>query len=81
MAMVEVPAARIDPDTLERLVEEFVTRDGTDYGEKELTLAQKKAAVARQIDRGDVVLVFDTETETANLVTREELIIMEKSKR
>jgi hypothetical protein len=50
------------------LIEEFVTRDGTDYGEREHTLEQKKRAVARQLERGEVVIVFDPESETCNII-------------
>jgi uncharacterized protein YheU (UPF0270 family) len=51
--------------------EEFVTRDGTDHGEQEDTLEEKKKAVIRQLDRGEIVIVFDSESETANIVPKE----------
>jgi uncharacterized protein len=70
-ARVEVPASRLSRKALDGLIEEFVTRDGTDYGEQEQTLEQKKSAVARQLDRGEVVIVFDPESETCNLIRKE----------
>ena len=42
MRFVQIPFETIDPQTLERLVEDFVTRDGTDYGLEERTLEEKK---------------------------------------
>lgn len=65
---VEIPASRLSREALDGLIEEFVTRDGTDYGEREHTLEQKKRAVARQLERGDVVIVFDPESETCNII-------------
>jgi uncharacterized protein YheU (UPF0270 family) len=65
----EVPYTSLAPAVLRRLIEEFVTRDGTDYGAVEKTLDDKVAAVLRQLERGEVLIVFDRETESANIVT------------
>jgi len=73
MTAIQIPADRLNPATLEQLVEEFVTRDGTDYGEKERTLEQKKAAVLTQLERGDIVIMFDPEDESVHIVTKSEL--------
>lgn len=68
---MEVPASALAPEVLRAVIEDFVTRDGTDYGAVERSLEEKVADVERQIDRGEVVLVFDPETETVNLVRAE----------
>ena len=65
---VVVPPEALAPETLRRLLEEFVTRDGTDYGTHERTLEQKIADVRRQIARGEARIVYDPATETANVV-------------
>jgi len=67
-AGVEVPYSAISEDVLVRLIEEFVTRAGTDYGTVERTLAEKIADVRRQLVRGEAKIVFDPETGTANIV-------------
>jgi uncharacterized protein YheU (UPF0270 family) len=66
--VVEVPATRLSREALDGLIEEFVTRDGTDYGEREPTLEEKKSAVARQLDHGKAAIVFDPESETCNII-------------
>ncbi len=71
MALVVVPIDRLSREALDGLIEEFVTRDGTDYGEQEETLQNKKNAVIRQLERGEIVIVFDSESETANIVAKE----------
>jgi uncharacterized protein len=65
---VEVPPTALSPDALRGLVEEFVTRDGTDYGVRERTLEDKIRDVMRQLERGEVKIVFDPATRSANLV-------------
>jgi hypothetical protein len=67
--VVEVPYTALSEQTLDGLVAEFVTRDGTDYGAVERTLADKIADVHRQLARGEARIVYDPETDTANIVT------------
>jgi len=63
----------LDPATLQRVIEDLVTRDGTDYGAVEKSLEQKAAALMRELKRGDAKLVFDAETETIGLMTAADL--------
>lgn len=64
-----VPHDRLSADALTAVIEEYVTRDGT-----ELTDAATKIRQAREaLDRGDLVLVFDPETESTNLVAPDSL--------
>lgn len=65
---VEVPFERLTPAALRGLVEEFVTRDGTDYGVREASLEAKIASVVRQVERREVRIFFDPATRTTNLV-------------
>lgn len=66
-------AAGLSPEALRGLVEEFVSRDGTDYGRLEKTLDQKVNSLMRQVENGDVCLVFDREEERANLIPSQDL--------
>jgi uncharacterized protein YheU (UPF0270 family) len=65
---IDVPYDELSPETLHRLVEEFVTRDGTDYGARERTLEDKIADVMRQLRRREAKIVFDAASGTANIV-------------
>ncbi len=68
--MMEVPWQDIAPDTLEALLEEFVSRDGTDYGDIEVPQAHKVAQVRAQLRRGEVLIVFDETSESVNILAR-----------
>jgi uncharacterized protein YheU (UPF0270 family) len=68
----------IAPETLSQpalggLIEEFVTRDGTDYGCDEVSLPKKVAQVRQQLARGELAIVFDEDSESVSLMTREQL--------
>ena len=67
---IEVPQARLPDEVLRRVAEEFVTREGTDYGTAPTTLEEKVADVRRQLDRGEAVIVYDADNETINIVRR-----------
>lgn len=68
-----IPPDRLHPDTLNRILEDFVTRDGTDYGADELAMAEKVARLRPQVLSGEVAIVFDEATETLGLCPRNEL--------
>jgi uncharacterized protein YheU (UPF0270 family) len=72
--VVELPPDALSPEALRDLVEEFVTRDGTDYGAVERGVEEKVAQVTAQIRSGEARLVFDPETETANIVLAGDLL-------
>ena len=71
--MLEIPYQRLPEETLRAIIEEFVTRDGTDYGLQEASLAQKIADVEGQIVSGQVVIVYDERSESCQVLTREQL--------
>ncbi len=71
---IEVPHSALSPTALEGLVEEFITREGTDYGEREHSLEEKRASVLRQLARAEIAIVFDFESESTTLVPRDELV-------
>lgn len=65
---VAVPYDRINPDTLRKMIQEFVTRDGADWGEAGCTLEDKVEQVLRQLRSKKVKIVFDLASQTANIV-------------
>ena len=67
---VAVPYAELAPDLLHAVVESYVLREGTDYGEREYSLEDKVTHVIRQLERGEAHIVFDPQTETVSIVKR-----------
>ena len=59
-----IPSEKLSTEALQALIEEFVTRDGTDTGYEKKSLENDVAMVKRQLKRGDVVIVFDQSTKT-----------------
>jgi hypothetical protein len=70
-SFLRIPRERIPPETLAALLEEYASRDGTDYGEREVPLAEKREALSRQLTAGELELLFDIDSESWDLVSRE----------
>ena len=64
-------AQALEKDLLRAVIESFVLREGTDYGERELSLDDKVRRVERLLERGDARIVFDPRTESVDVVTKE----------
>ena len=66
---VDIDPRALSAEALRGLIEEFVTRHGTDYGLHEASLDDKVRDVERQLRSGEARVVFDREDESANIVT------------
>lgn len=67
-ALLVIPHRQLSADALSGLVEEFVTREGTDSGYTRGSLPENVAMVRRQLDAGEALIVFDNRTKTCNIV-------------
>jgi uncharacterized protein YheU (UPF0270 family) len=64
-----IPFRDLKPETLEQLIQEFVTRDGCDWDQPDCSLEDKVRQVMQQLHRGHIQIVFDLISETANLIS------------
>lgn len=65
---VVVPHTELAPELLRAVIESFVLREGTDYGEREVSLDDKVARVVRQLERGEARILYDPATESVAIV-------------
>jgi uncharacterized protein len=63
-----VPYTELSEGALRGVLESFVLREGTEYGERDVSLDQKVAQVTRQLQRGEAQIVFDPESETIDIL-------------
>ncbi len=68
---MDIPHDQLSPEALNALVEEYVTREGTDYGAEEIALKTKIAQVLAQIKAGSVIIRYDSKTQTCGLFPKE----------
>jgi hypothetical protein len=67
-----VPIEALDEATIRRLVSEFVSREGTDYGVRETPMESKLQRALEALRRGDVVIVFDPVSQSTTLISKDD---------
>lgn len=65
-----IPYHELESETLTNVIESIILREGTDYGEVELSLSEKVELVRRQLDEGKAQLEYSEEHETVNIILR-----------
>ncbi|MBU2925866.1 YheU family protein [Colwellia sp. 4_MG-2023] len=63
-----IPLDQIQEDTLDAIIEEFILREGTDYGAVDTSKANKIAQVKLQLKQGSAVLVYSELHESVNIL-------------
>lgn len=71
--MIVVPHEQIEPQTLRALIEEFVTRCGAVHGHGDVALDRQVEDVIRQLRSGMAVIVYDEESESCTIASRDSL--------
>ncbi len=67
-----IPWQQLPAATLDNLLQEYASRDGTDYGQVEISLADKVGQLKQQLLQGKVVIVYSELHESVNLMLAEE---------
>lgn len=65
---MEIPHTSLSKESLRGVIEDFILREGTDYGSLEYSLDEKVLQVMKQIESGKVKILFDPDDETCTLV-------------
>ncbi len=68
-----IPIDALEPDTLYSLAESFVLREGTDYGEEEVSLEVKVQQVLTRLKSGDAVLVYSELHESVDIKRKDDI--------
>jgi uncharacterized protein YheU (UPF0270 family) len=67
-----IPYSSLDNETLHNLIESFILREGTDYGEAEVSLSEKSQNVLKQIKDGDVLIIYSELSESVTLIAKQQ---------
>jgi len=75
MNAVKIPYDQLTQEALKGVIEEFITRNGTDYGEDEMPLETKIAQVLIQLKSKDAFIVFDHHSKTTTILNKDDQIL------
>lgn len=76
---IEIPREKLSSEIIDALIEEFILREGTDYGAVEISLSKKKEQVEKQLLKNEIRIVFDFQTQSATLLSEQEFKRLTKS--
>jgi uncharacterized protein YheU (UPF0270 family) len=65
---IHVPYKDLSSGALQGVIESYVLREGTDYGERDVPFESKVAQVRRQLENGEATIIFDPESESIDIV-------------
>jgi uncharacterized protein len=75
MTIHKIPVNKLSPEALQGVIVEFISRNGTDYGEIEASPETNFRQIKYKLECGLAVLVFDDETETTNIFLTDDPIL------
>lgn len=67
---MEIPYEKLSDSALIGIIEEFISREGTDYGMKEYSFSEKVESVKSQIKSGYATIVYNINDNTVNIVAK-----------
>ncbi|PKN88618.1 MAG: cytoplasmic protein [Deltaproteobacteria bacterium HGW-Deltaproteobacteria-1] len=70
-----IPVNKLSAKALQGVIEEFISRNGTDYGAMEVSLETSIRQVKAKLEGGSAVLIFDDETETTNIFLSDDPVL------
>lgn len=75
MSIHKIPINKLSHKALQGVIEEFISRNATDYGEIEVSTETKFRHVKQKLKNGLAVLIFDDETATTNIFLADDPIL------
>jgi uncharacterized protein YheU (UPF0270 family) len=75
MSIHIIPVSKLSAKALQGVIEEFISRNGTDYGAIEASWETNVKQVKDKLKNGSAVLIYDDETETTNIFLADDPIL------
>ena len=75
-----IPVDKLSAEALDGVIKEFISRNGTDYGEFEAAMETKVRQVKQKLEQGLAVLIYDDEMETTNIFRHDDPILKKPDK-
>jgi uncharacterized protein YheU (UPF0270 family) len=70
--MLLIPYQQLSEDTLNGLIEAFVLREGTEYGEQDISLSEKVEQVKSQLQADQLVILYSELHESVDIITKQQ---------
>lgn len=71
--MIKIPHTELSDEALEGIIEEFVMREGTDYGHRDYSLDEKRSQVRAALESGQATITFEPRSSSTSIVLLEDM--------
>ncbi len=68
--IINIPYDALSDEALLGVIDDYVNREGTDYGHRDIDLDQKRDAVRRQLASGRALITYDPHTQTTTIISK-----------
>jgi uncharacterized protein len=75
MPSYRIPVNKLSAEALRGVIQEFISRNGTDYGEFEASIENKFNQIKQKLENGLAVLIYDDEMETTNIFRNDDPVL------
>lgn len=75
MSVHIIPIDKLSDEALKGVIDEFISRGGTDYGAIEASPEANFRQVKQKLASGLAVLIYDDETETTNIFMKDDPLL------
>jgi len=72
LSLMIIPLEQLPAETLLAIIEDFILREGTEYGAEDISKQAKIAQVMKQLEQGSAVLVYSELYESVNILPSEQ---------
>ena len=72
-SLVVIPFEQVSPAALDGILEEFITREGTNYGFYEYSVTEQLSKAKLMLVQGKVSIVFDAVLERCHIIDERQL--------
>jgi uncharacterized protein len=66
---IKIPVTALSRDALLGVVDDYINREGTDYGHRDFDLDEKRAAVLQALQNGDAMITYEAASRTTSIVS------------
>jgi len=67
-----IPLEQLPAETIHAIIEDFILREGTEYGAEDISKQAKITQVMQQLKKGSAVLVYSELHESVNILPSEQ---------
>ncbi len=72
---IKIPYNKLSPESLQGVIEQFISRDGPDSGHVNISFEKKVAQVMQNLKTGRAFILYDESSQSCNIFSKDDPVI------